>query len=72
MTEEVEKTLNLDQFKGADGLNSEYLLYGGMSVTLAFEEVPSCLKEGGVVPVYKGNAKSTRSYCSITLQCHLL
>ena len=83
VVEEIEdalKVLKLGRSKGADGLNSEHLLYGGTAVTLwlkkifntiiSLEEIPSCLKEGVVVPIYKGKGKdplSTSSYRGITL-----
>ena len=66
--------------KGADGLNSEHLIYGGPSLILwlkkifntiiLLEEVPTCFKEGIVTPVYKGKGKDpllTSSYRGITL-----
>ena len=81
--EEIEaaiNTLKRGRSKGADGLNSEHLIYGGPSLILwlkkifntiiLLEEVPTCFKEGIVTPVYKGKGKDpllTSSYRGITL-----
>ena len=81
--EEIEKALHilkLGRSDGTDGLKSEHLLYGGYSLKLwlktifnaiiAHESIPPCLKEGVVVPIYKGKGKDlllSRSYCGITL-----
>ena len=81
--EEIEKalhTLKLGRSDGTDGLKSEHLLYGGYSLKLwlkkifkaiiAHEFIPPCLKEGVVVPIYKGKGKDPllpSSYRGITL-----
>ena len=81
--EEIEaavNTLKLGHSKGADGLNSEHLLYGGPTLMLwlmkifnaiiSLEEVPTCFKEGVIIPVYKGRGKDpllASSYRGITL-----
>lgn len=81
--EEVEaavNTLKLGRSKGADGLNSEHLLHGGATLMLwltkifnaviSLEEVPTCFKEGVIIPVYKGKGKDpllASSYRGITL-----
>ena len=70
-------TLKRGRSKGADGLNSEHLIYGGPSLILwlkkifntiiLLEEVPTCFKEGIITPVYKGKGKYpllTSSYIS--------
>ena len=70
--EEIEaavNTLKLGRSKGADGLNSEHLLYGGPTLMLwpmkifnaiiSLEEVPTCFKEGVIIPVYKGREVPT-------------
>ena len=70
-TEEIEialRTLKLGRSKDADNLKTEHLLYGSRSIHLwlkrifdaiiAFEEVPSCLKDGVIVPVYKGKRQT--------------
>ena len=62
--EEIEaavNTLKLGRSKGADGLNSEHLLYGGPTLMLwlmkifnaviSLEEVPTCFKEGVIILV---------------------
>ena len=80
LVEEVEvalRLLKLGRSKGADGLSAEHLIYGGTAgsrkylIELFFlEEVPSCLKEGVIIPVYKGKGKDpmvTHSYRGITL-----
>ena len=71
------RLLKLGRSKGADGLSAEHLIYGGTAgsrkylIELFFlEEVPSCLKEGVIIPVYKGKGKDpmvTHSYRGITL-----
>ena len=60
-------TLKRGCSKGADGLNSEHLIHGGPILTLwlrkifnaiiSLEEIPTCFKEGVIVPVYKGKGK---------------
>ena len=81
--EEIEKalhTLKLGRSDGTDGLKSEHLLYGGYSLKLwlkkifnaiiAHEFISPCLKEGVVVPIYKGKGKDPllpSSYRGITL-----
>ena len=83
LVEEVEvalRLLKLGRSKGADGLSAEHLIYGGTAIVLwlkkifnriiSLEEVPSCLKEGVIIPVYKGKGKDpmvTHSYRGITL-----
>ena len=81
--EEIElslRTLKLGKSKGADGLMSEHLLYGGRPICLwlkrifdtiiSNEVIPACLKEGVVVPVYKEKGKDPlipSSYRGITM-----
>ena len=83
VTEEIEfalKALKLGRSKGTDGLKAEHLIYGGTSLILwlqkifnsivTLEEIPNCLKEGIIVPVYKGRGKdplSPSSYRGVTL-----
>ena len=83
VVEEVEtalKALKCGRSKGADGLSSEHLVFGGSTVVLwlmkifnsitYFEEIPPCLKEGVIIPIYKGKGKDpllTNSYRGITL-----
>ena len=74
------KALKLGRSKGTDGLKAEHLIYGGTSLILwlqkifnsiiTLEEIPHCLKEGIIVPVYKGRGKdplSPSSYRGISL-----
>ena len=72
VTEEIEfKALKLGRSKGTDGLKAEHLIYGGTSLILwlqkifnsiiTLEEIPDCLKEGIIVPVYKGRGKDPLS-----------
>ena len=81
--EEIElslRTLKLGKSKGAYGLMSEHLLYGGRPICLwlkrifdaiiSNEVIPACLKAGVVVPVYKGKGKDPlipNSYRGITM-----
>ena len=81
--EEIEnafKTLKLRKSGGLDCLSPEYIVYGGEMLKirmkkifnriLTLEELPDCLKEGLVVPVYKKQGKDPRlvnSYRGITL-----
>ena len=64
IVEEIEATfiaLKCGHSKGADGLNSEDLIYGGASLKLwlkkifnaivSLEEIPSSFKEGIVIPI---------------------
>ena len=61
------KTLKLGRSGGIDGLNPEHLYYGGEVLKLwlkkifnrfiALEEVPTCLNEDLVIPVYKKDGK---------------
>ena len=81
--EEIENALNLlklGKSGGPDGLSPEHIVYGGevlkiwlrkiFNHILELEDVPECLKEGTVVPVYKRQGKDpllVSSYRGITL-----
>ena len=79
------KTLKLGRSGGIDGLDPEHLYYGGEVLKLwlkkifnrftALEEVPNCLNEGLVIPVYKKNGKDPLlpgSYRGITLSSAII
>ena len=59
VVDEIEEALlKLRRSEGSDGLNSEYLLYGGTSVIVWLKkifntniDVPPFLKEGDTVPI---------------------
>ena len=86
--EEIEgaiRTLKRGRSRGADGLNSEHLIYGGpifmlwlkkiFNAIISLEEVPTCFKEGIVIPVYNGKGKDpllTSSYRGITLSSSIM
>ena len=82
--EEVEHILHhnmkLRKAPGPDNLMTEHLRYGGPSIILwlteilncivELEEIPSILKHGTTIPVYKGGGKDpldVNSYRGITL-----
>ena len=60
--EAVVSTLKCGHSKGADILNSEHLIHGGpilmlwlrkiFNAIISLEEVPTCFKEGVIIPVY--------------------
>ena len=82
-TEEVEHTVNKMKLKksaGPDNLTAEHLKFGGQAIItwlteilnsiVDVEQIPSCLKLGITIPVYKGGGKdplNTNSYRGITL-----
>ena len=66
-TEEIEmavKKLKSNRSGGADGLSAEHLKHGGPSIItwlrrifnsiISLEQVPSCLKLGVIIPIFKG------------------
>ncbi len=74
------RTLKLGKSSGPDGVSPEHTKYGGVSLKvwlkkvfnriLLLEEVPASMKEGLVIPVYKGQGKDpllVNSYRGITL-----
>lgn len=74
------KTLKLGRSGGADGLDPEHVFFGGEVLKLwlkkifnrliVLEEIPNCLNEGLVIPIYKRNGKDpllVNSYRGITL-----
>ena len=74
------KVLKLGKSCGIDCLDPEHIVFGGeiMKISLKkifnsilhFEQLPACLKEGIVVPIYKGRGKDpllVSSYRGITL-----
>lgn len=81
--EEIEnalKTIKLRKSGGPDGLSPEHIVYGGDCLKIwlkkifnrivTLEEVPSCMKEGLVIPIYKRQGKdplAVGSYRGITL-----
>ena len=81
--EEVEmavKKLKSNRSGGADGLTAEHLKHGGPSIVaclkhilnsiINLEQVPSCLKLGVVIPIFKGKGRDPMdcdSYMGITL-----
>ena len=81
--EEIEnalKTIKLGKSGGLDSLSFEHVVYGGEMLKiwmkkifnriLTLEELPDCLKEGLVVPIYKKQGKDpllVSSYRGITL-----
>ena len=81
--EEVEgtlKTMKRDRSGGGDGLDPEHIYYGGevlkvwlkriFNRIIALEEVPVCLREGIILPVYKGKGKDNflmENYRGITV-----
>ena len=81
--EEIEnalKTIKLGKSGGLDSLSPEHVVYGGEMLKiwmkkifnriLTLEELPDCLKEGLVVPIYKKQGKDpllVSSYRGITL-----
>ena len=81
--EEIEGALNslkLGRSGGMDCLDPEHIFYGGETLKLwlkklfnriiALEEIPTCLNERLIIPVYKGNGKDPLlpdSYRGITL-----
>ena len=82
-TEEVEATVNkmkVNKSAGPDSLMAEHVKYGGkliitwlteiLNAIVDAEQIPSCLKQGNTVPVYKGGGKdplNVNSYRSITI-----
>ena len=60
-------SLKLGRSGGMDCLYPEHIFYGGEALKLwlkklfyriiALEEIPTCLNEGLIIPVYKGNGK---------------
>ena len=82
-TEEVEHTVNKMKLKksaGPDNLTAEHLKFGGQTIITWLTEIlnsivdveliPSCLKLGITIPVYKGGGKdplNANSYRGITL-----
>ena len=82
-TEEVEHTVNKMKLKksaGPDNITAEHLKFGGQAIItwlteilksiVDVEQIPSCLKLGITIPVYKGGGKdplNTNSYRGITL-----
>jgi len=81
--EEIEaalKSMKKGKSGGADGLSPEHLAYGGetlkcwlrkvFNIILSLEEIPDCLKEGILIPIYKKQGKDPllpSSYRGITL-----
>ena len=74
------KVLKLGKSCGIDCLDPEHIVFGGeimkiwlkkiFNSILHFEQLPACLKEGIVVPIYKGRGKDpllVSSYRGITL-----
>ena len=74
------KSLKAGKAAGPDGVTAEHIKYGGISLTkwlqkifnriIALEEIPLCLKEGNIIPVYKAKGKDSLmvgSYRGITL-----
>ena len=72
--------LKLGKSAGPDGLSPEHIVYGGYVLkiwlkkifnrTFTLEEVPGCMKEGLVIPIYKRQGKDPlliNSYREITL-----
>ena len=59
--------MKLGRSGGGHGLDPEHIYYGGdrlklwlkkiINENIALEEIPSCLKEGILLPVYKGKGK---------------
>ena len=82
-TEEVEYTVNKMKLKksaGQDNLTAEHLKFGGQTIItwlteilnsiVDVERIPSCLKLGITIPVYKGGGKdplNANNYRGITL-----
>ena len=78
--EGVIKLLKRGKSSGPDGILSEHIIYGGLSLKLwllkifnnmvKFECMPECLNNATIVPIYKGKGKnplSTNSYRGISL-----
>ena len=74
------KSLKAGKTAGPDGVTAEHIKYGGISLTkwlekifnriIALEEIPLCLKESTIIPVYKAKGKDplmVGSYRGITL-----
>ncbi len=61
------KAIKLGKSGGPDGLSPEHLVYGGEALKIrlkkmfnciiVLKEVPDCLKEGLVIPIYKKQGK---------------
>ena len=79
-TEQVEATVNkmkVNKSAGPDNLMAEHVKYGGKLIItwltdaiVDAEQIPSCLKQGITVPVYKGGGKdplNVNSYRGITI-----
>ncbi|CAI8025496.1 hypothetical protein GBAR_LOCUS14724 [Geodia barretti] len=78
-TEEVEHTVNkmkLKKSSGPDNLTAEHLKFGGQTIitwpteilnSIDVERIPSCLKLGITIPVYKGGGKDPSMQTGITL-----
>ena len=78
--ESAMKVLKLGKSSGADSLDPEHIVFGGETMKLwlkkvfnsiiHFEQMPDCLKEGLVIPIYKGKGKDPlqlNSYRGITI-----
>ena len=78
------KHLKCGKAAGPDGLTAEYIKYGGIAVLrwllkvfnriLSLEDIPPCIKEGIITPIYKGKGKDpllTTSYRGITISLSL-
>ena len=71
--DEIESALKVLRLRKSCGIDG--LVFGGETMKtwlsiLHFEQLPVCLKEGIVVPIYKGRGKDPlliSSYCGITL-----
>ena len=74
------KTLKIGKSPGQDCISNEHLIYGGKQVInklkfiynliLKHEYLPSSLRHGIIIPLYKGNNKdksNPSSYCAVTL-----
>ena len=76
----VERKMKLGKASGLDGLTAEHIRYGGHTIIvwlteifnaiIEFEMIPSVLKTGVTIPVYKGGGKDpmdVQSYRGISL-----
>ena len=78
--ERVVKMLKRRKSSGPDGIQTEHIIYGGTAMILwlqrvfnhiiEFEQIPPCLNNAIIVPIYKGKGKNplqTSSYRGISL-----